>query len=47
MTDGPSASFVVVVAGSNTSCWVRLNTEAMKTEYQAVRSKRIALGEMD
>ncbi|XP_016891803.1 limb region 1 homolog-like protein [Cynoglossus semilaevis] len=28
---------------SNTSCWVRLNTEAMKTEYQAVRSKRIAL----
>nr|XP_046251823.1 limb region 1 homolog-like protein isoform X1 [Scatophagus argus] len=26
-----------------TSCWVKLNTEAMKKEYQTVRSKRIAL----
>uniref|UniRef100_A0A672YC75 Limb development membrane protein 1 like n=1 Tax=Sphaeramia orbicularis TaxID=375764 RepID=A0A672YC75_9TELE len=28
---------------SDTSCWVKLNTEAMKKEYQTVRNKRIAL----
>ncbi|CAJ1085204.1 limb region 1 homolog-like protein [Xyrichtys novacula] len=28
---------------SRTSCWVKLNLEAMKREYQAVQSKRIAL----
>uniref|UniRef100_A0A4W6FBT4 Limb development membrane protein 1-like n=1 Tax=Lates calcarifer TaxID=8187 RepID=A0A4W6FBT4_LATCA len=27
----------------STSCWVKLNMEAMKKEYQTVRSKRIAL----
>ncbi|XP_070825164.1 limb region 1 homolog-like protein [Chaetodon trifascialis] len=27
----------------STSCWVRLNMEVMKKEYQTVRSKRIAL----
>ncbi|XP_029995011.1 limb region 1 homolog-like protein [Sphaeramia orbicularis] len=27
----------------STSCWVKLNTEAMKKEYQTVRNKRIAL----
>uniref|UniRef100_A0A672I378 Limb development membrane protein 1 like n=1 Tax=Salarias fasciatus TaxID=181472 RepID=A0A672I378_SALFA len=27
----------------STSCWVRLNIEAMKKEYQTVRSKRVAL----
>uniref|UniRef100_UPI0037E8BB8D limb region 1 homolog-like protein isoform X3 n=1 Tax=Semicossyphus pulcher TaxID=241346 RepID=UPI0037E8BB8D len=27
----------------STSCWVKLNMEAMKREYQAVQSKRIAL----
>lgn len=26
------------------SCWVMLNTDAMQKEYQAVHSKRIALG---
>ncbi|XP_032377391.1 limb region 1 homolog-like protein [Etheostoma spectabile] len=29
--------------GSKTSCWVKLNMERMKKEYQIVRSKRIAL----
>ncbi|KAF1390497.1 hypothetical protein PFLUV_G00058680 [Perca fluviatilis] len=29
--------------GSTTSCWVKLNMEGMKKEYQTVRSKRIAL----
>lgn len=29
--------------GTTTSCWVKLNMEAMKKEYQTVRSKRIAL----
>lgn len=33
-----------VVVGGGTSCWVKLNREAMKKEHQAVRSKRIALG---
>ncbi|XP_074538433.1 limb region 1 homolog-like protein [Halichoeres trimaculatus] len=28
---------------SRTSCWVKLNLEVMKKEYQAVRSKRVAL----
>uniref|UniRef100_A0A3Q4HII1 Limb development membrane protein 1-like n=1 Tax=Neolamprologus brichardi TaxID=32507 RepID=A0A3Q4HII1_NEOBR len=27
----------------NTSCWVKLNMEALKKEYQAVQSKRVAL----
>uniref|UniRef100_A0A3B5AJ66 Limb development membrane protein 1 like n=1 Tax=Stegastes partitus TaxID=144197 RepID=A0A3B5AJ66_9TELE len=27
----------------NTSCWVKLDMEAMKKDYQAVRSKRVAL----
>ncbi|XP_068589040.1 limb region 1 homolog-like protein [Cebidichthys violaceus] len=30
-------------SGSTTSCWVKLNVEAMKKEYLAVQSKRIAL----
>ncbi|XP_037629972.1 limb region 1 homolog-like protein [Sebastes umbrosus] len=29
--------------GSTKSCWVQLNMDAMKKEYQTVRSKRIAL----
>ncbi|XP_059189963.1 limb region 1 homolog-like protein [Centropristis striata] len=29
--------------GSPTSCWVKLNMEAMKKDYQTVQSKRIAL----
>ncbi|XP_056278979.1 limb region 1 homolog-like protein isoform X2 [Pseudoliparis swirei] len=30
-------------SGSTTSCWVKLNMEAMKKEYLTVQSKRIAL----
>lgn len=33
--------------GSPTSCWVKLNLEAMKREYQVVQSKRVALGKID
>ncbi|XP_072222702.1 limb region 1 homolog-like protein isoform X1 [Leuresthes tenuis] len=29
--------------GGSTSCWVKLNMEAMRKEYQTVRSKRVAL----
>ncbi len=43
-----SLSCVVVwFEGGSTSCWVKLNVEAMKKEYQTVRSKRIALGKID
>uniref|UniRef100_A0A8C2X8N5 Limb development membrane protein 1-like n=1 Tax=Cyclopterus lumpus TaxID=8103 RepID=A0A8C2X8N5_CYCLU len=31
------------LCGSTTSCWVKLNMEAMKKEYLTVQSKRIAL----
>lgn len=33
-----------VIVGGSTSCWVKLNMEALKKEYQAVQSKRVALG---
>lgn len=36
-----------LIEGGSTSCWVKLNMQAMKKEYQTVRSKRIALGKID
>lgn len=36
-----------LIEGGSTSCWVKLNVEAMKKDYQTVRSKRIALGKID
>lgn len=30
--------------GDSTSCWVKLNMEALKKEYQIVQSRRLALG---
>ena len=37
---------IFVIGGGNPSCWVKLNMEAMRKEYQTVRSKRLALGKV-
>lgn len=34
-------------AKAKATCWVKLNMDAMRKEYQSVRSKRIALGKTD
>lgn len=36
--------YVLLNEGDSTSCWVKLNMEALKKEYQIVQSKRLALG---
>lgn len=38
--------FCVTEAGG-TSCWVKLNLEAMQKEHQRVHSKRLSLGKID
>lgn len=36
-----------MIEGGSPSCWVKLNMEAMRKEYLAVQSRRVALGESD